>query len=164
MALPVKDAMFKRSRPRITTLKAAAKMVVNINLWGARQRAIVRLLKDIEENADTPFDKANIAWSLLSPPSEDDQHYEDLWRYGEEVLGMIRPEDEVYLWIAEEALAAPLPGGYTENFDDNGNVYYYREDSDESSWEHPLDEQYRALYLRLKQRENETLAKISAGG
>ena len=40
-------------------------------------------------------------------------------------LGMEPTEDTDLLWIAEEALTAGEPEGWTEQMDPNGNLYYY---------------------------------------
>jgi len=65
-------------------------------------------------------------------------------------IGMDPIGDVNLLWIAEEALCASLPEGWTEHTDQNGNTFYYNGTSGQSSWEHPLDEYYRSLFLKLK--------------
>ena len=69
-------------------------------------------------------------------------------------LGMDPIEDCAFLWIAEQALVAPLPDDWSEHMDAEGNVYYYNVVTDESSWEHPMDQYYRNLFLKV-QREHE---------
>ena len=59
-------------------------------------------------------------------------------------------EDTDLLWIAEEALTAGEPEGWTEQMDPNGNLYYYNSTTGQSSRQHPLDEYYQNLYLKLK--------------
>eukprot|EP01046_Picozoa_sp_COSAG06_P044490 COSAG06_NODE_6003_length_3160_cov_1.311663_3_plen_255_part_00 len=54
-------------------------------------------------------------------------------------------------WIAEQARSAPIPEAWTEHVDDTGNSYYYNEETQESSWEHPLDGYFKGLYERHKQ-------------
>ena len=65
-------------------------------------------------------------------------------------IGMDPIGDVNLLWIAEEALCASLPEGWTEHADQNGNTFYYNAGTGQSSWEHPLDEYYRSLFLKLK--------------
>ena len=65
-------------------------------------------------------------------------------------IGMDPIADVNLLWIAEEALCASLPEGWTEHTDQNGNTFYYNSTTGQSSWEHPLDEYYRSLFLKLK--------------
>ena len=55
-----------------------------------------------------------------------------------------------FLWIAEEMLCAPLPDGFTEHTDDEGNIYFYSAKTGQSMWEHPLYEFSVNLYHRLK--------------
>ncbi|KAJ1472595.1 hypothetical protein T484DRAFT_1571568, partial [Baffinella frigidus] len=59
-------------------------------------------------------------------------------------IGMDPIGDVNLLWIAEEALCASLPEGWTEHTDAAGNAFYYNAGSGVSSWEHPLDEYYRS--------------------
>jgi hypothetical protein len=54
-------------------------------------------------------------------------------------------------WIAEQARSAPIPEAWTEHVDETGNSYYYNEETQESSWEHPLDGYFKGLYERHKQ-------------
>ena len=52
-----------------------------------------------------------------------------------EFLGLNPDEDEEFLWIAEEALCAPLPAGWTEHMrQEYGAVYYFNAHTQESSW------------------------------
>ena len=60
-----------------------------------------------------------------------------------ETLGI---DDPGYLWIAARSLLSPLPDGWAQYKDKDGNPYYLNERSHESRWEHPLDEHYQALY------------------
>ena len=70
-------------------------------------------------------------------------------------LGMDPQADADLLYIAEWALTAPLPEGWTEHLDHDGNEFYYNSVTGVSTYEHPLDEQYRAYYRNLKaQRSN----------
>ena len=68
-----------------------------------------------------------------------------------EYLGMDPVEDGDLLWIAEQARNAPLPAPWSEHQDEGGNTYYYNSATDDSVWEHPLDEYYRNLYRKHKQ-------------
>ena len=47
------------------------------------------------------------------------------------------------LWIAEEGLKAPLPEGWSEAIDQDGNPYFFHCETNETSWEHPLDAYYK---------------------
>ena len=63
--------------------------------------------------------------------------------------------DESFLWIAEKSLLAPAPQSWTQFSTDNGQVYYYNEETGFSTWEHPSDDFYRQLF-REKKAEKET--------
>ena len=39
-----------------------------------------------------------------------------------------------FLWIAEEMLSAPLPDGFSEHIDDEGNVYFYSIRTGKNMW------------------------------
>eukprot|EP01051_Picozoa_sp_SAG22_P020274 SAG22_NODE_4035_length_1414_cov_1.105703_2_plen_178_part_00 len=63
------------------------------------------------------------------------------------------PDDDEFLWIAEEALCAPLPAGWSEHSrPDDSAVYYYNMHTHESNWHHPMDEYYRTLLGRCVSR------------
>jgi hypothetical protein len=68
-------------------------------------------------------------------------------------------EDCAFLWIAEQALVAPLPDDWSEHMDADGNVYYYNVVTDASSWEHPMDQYYRNLFLKVKKEHDDKRAK-----
>lgn len=72
-------------------------------------------------------------------------------------LGMNPIYDADLLWIAAEGLTAPLPAGWTEHEDQDGNLYFYNTATDHSTREHPLDKHYRQTYLNEK-RKKEQLA------
>jgi len=76
-------------------------------------------------------------------------------------LGMDPVFDANLLWIAEESLDAVLPEGWTECFDESGNVYYWNEKTDQSIWEQPMDDYYRFLYVTLKRKFQETAAQTA---
>mmetsp|Transcript_15647 Transcript_15647/g.34749 ORF Transcript_15647/g.34749 Transcript_15647/m.34749 type:complete len:277 (-) Transcript_15647:40-870(-) len=64
-------------------------------------------------------------------------------------LGIDPVNDNDLLWLAEEALAAPLPAEWTEHFDSNDRVFYYNATSHVSSWTHPLETIYRDTYKAI---------------
>jgi hypothetical protein len=60
------------------------------------------------------------------------------------------------MWLAEEACEAPVPTGWASHTDADGELFYYSTSSTEaggdsamSTYEHPLDEHYKALYKIL---------------
>ena len=42
------------------------------------------------------------------------------------------------------------PEGWAEQMDPNGNLYFYNATTGQSSRQHPLDEYYQNLYLKVK--------------
>jgi hypothetical protein len=73
----------------------------------------------------------------------------DVLEYAE-YLGMDVAADRDLLYIAEWAITAPLPDGWTEHLDAQGNEFYYNSVTSVSTYEHPLDEQYRSYYRQVK--------------
>jgi len=53
--------------------------------------------------------------------------------------------------VAQEAFDAPLPASWSEHTDDEGRLYFFREASGESAWEHPMDGVYRELVEIVRQ-------------
>merc|ERR1712194_55407 len=73
-------------------------------------------------------------------------------------LGIDPVADHDLLWIAVEALEAPLPSDWTEHFDSNDRVFYYNATTRVSSWTHPLEHIYRETYKTIVNFRNSTLA------
>merc|ERR1719498_1138720 len=73
-------------------------------------------------------------------------------------LGIDPVVDHDLLWIAEEALAAPLPSEWTEHFDSSDRVFYYNATTHVSSWTHPLEHLYRETYKTIVSFRSSSLA------
>jgi len=78
-------------------------------------------------------------------------------------LGIDPVADHDLLWIAVEALEAPLPSDWTEHFDSNDRVFYYNATTRVSSWTHPLEHIYRETYKTIVNFRNATLAPAERG-
>mmetsp|Transcript_31082 Transcript_31082/g.75545 ORF Transcript_31082/g.75545 Transcript_31082/m.75545 type:complete len:1826 (+) Transcript_31082:341-5818(+) len=65
-------------------------------------------------------------------------------------LGMDREQDEEFLWIAEQALRAPVPEGWEEMMDPFGEIYFFNETTSQSTRQHPMDGYYQSLYRKLR--------------
>jgi len=65
-------------------------------------------------------------------------------------LGMNLAEDRDLLWVAVEAMTAPLPENWSEHNTRDGQPYYYNKRTDHTQWEHPMDDYHRNLYKKLK--------------
>lgn len=67
-------------------------------------------------------------------------------------LGMDIRRDDDLLWIADLALSAPLPPGWTDHEDAKGNIFFYNAATRVSTYEHPLDRAFRAYYAKLRRK------------
>lgn len=59
-------------------------------------------------------------------------------------LGIQEDERQLH-WLAEECMAAPLPAGWVEHTDAEGNSYFHNKPLGLTSWSHPTD----AIFQRL---------------
>lgn len=75
-------------------------------------------------------------------------------------LGMDLEEDKELLYIAEMAMNAPLPSGWTELVDEDGREFYSNQITGVSTYEHPLDSHFRAYYYSQKQQQETAHAKV----
>ena len=77
-------------------------------------------------------------------------------------LGMDPVTDRDLFYIAEWALTAPLPAGWSAHLDDEGNEFYFQESLQESTYEHPLDSQYRKYWKTVREQKNAEKAAAAA--
>lgn len=64
-------------------------------------------------------------------------------------LGIDPVADDDLLWVAEEALMAPVPAEWSEHLDNCDRLFYYNARLRTSSWTHPLEQAHRDMYRRL---------------
>ena len=64
------------------------------------------------------------------------------------------------LWVAEEALASPLPFGWKECVGEGGAVFFVQKDTNTVQWEHPLDAYYKSLSRKLIQEKESALKRL----
>lgn len=69
-------------------------------------------------------------------------------------LGIDPINDGDLMWIADEALSAPLPAEWTEHHDSAERVFYYNVQTAASSWTHPLEQLHRDTYKSIVQFRN----------
>ncbi|KAI5060036.1 hypothetical protein GOP47_0024456 [Adiantum capillus-veneris] len=74
-------------------------------------------------------------------------------------LGMDLTNHKNLLWIAKEALIAPLPSDWKPCLTEEDEIYYFNFTSGRSIWDHPCDEYYRQVY----KEEVEKLNKLQQG-
>ena len=79
-------------------------------------------------------------------------------------LGMNLVLDEAHMGIAEQALGAVLPEGWSEELDTEGRMYYWRTDEPaaEAQWEHPADAAFRRELLEAR-ADGRTAESIEVG-
>ncbi|KAK8812428.1 hypothetical protein WA158_007662 [Blastocystis sp. Blastoise] len=61
------------------------------------------------------------------------------------------------LWIAKDALKAPLPEPWKPcQLKSNGDIFYLNPETGERMWDHPCDTYFKHLYMTLKNKNNKT--------
>lgn len=85
---------------------------------------------------------------------------EDIHLYAEH-LGIVLPDEQNLLWIAQAGLEVSLPPPWCPVEDPQGRIYYYNSVTKETKWEHPLDSYYKAVVKkeRLKACARTTIAE-----
>ncbi|EKX47061.1 hypothetical protein GUITHDRAFT_152144 [Guillardia theta CCMP2712] len=67
-------------------------------------------------------------------------------------LGIDTAQEQSLMWIAREGIKAPLPQGWKACKSSSGDIYYFNFETSESMWEHPLDNKYRQLCRREREK------------
>ena len=73
-------------------------------------------------------------------------------------LGMDLQADEELFWVAREGLKAPLPPDWKPCRSPDGEIYYFNFSNGDSVWDHPCDEEYKALYRVEKEKRRQLCA------
>ncbi len=73
-----------------------------------------------------------------------------------EYLGIRVLSEKDMIWIASDALKAPLPVNWTAEKDSQGRTFFYNHLTNQSRWEHPLDPHFRNLRDKYRQRYRAT--------
>ncbi|MCO5580745.1 hypothetical protein L7F22_034615 [Adiantum nelumboides] len=69
-------------------------------------------------------------------------------------LGMDLTNHKNLLWIAKEALIAPLPSDWKPCLTEEDEIYYFNFTTGRSIWDHPCDEYYRQIYKEEVEKLN----------
>jgi Ca2+-binding EF-hand superfamily protein len=69
-----------------------------------------------------------------------------------EYLGIRVLSERNMIWIAADALKAPLPISWTAQKDSNGRIFFFNHLTNQSKLEHPLDPHFRKLRDKYRQR------------
>ena len=67
-----------------------------------------------------------------------------------EFLGMDPELDKEFLYIAVEGLKAPVPPPWETYYDEKDEIFYVNPVTGQTMYDHPLDEEYRQKFIRLK--------------
>eukprot|EP00949_MAST-11_sp_MAST-11-sp1_P000412 g412.t1 len=65
-------------------------------------------------------------------------------------LGVDPRSEEDLMWLVKESLLAPVPPPWVQCETADGAPYYYNKDTNESSWQNPLDEMYKDRIAKMK--------------
>ena len=65
-------------------------------------------------------------------------------------LGMDLETDQEFFYIAEQGLKAPVPEPWVTELNEKQEIFYYNTITGQQMTDHPLDEEYRQKFLRLK--------------
>lgn len=72
-------------------------------------------------------------------------------------LGMDLANHKDLLWIAKDALTAPLPNDWKPCLTEEDEIYYFNFTTGRSIWDHPCDEYYRNIYKEEAEKLNQDL-------
>lgn len=115
---------------------------------------IIRLVKDVMNGSLKHGQKI-----LKEIDSSTIATKEDIHLYAQH-LGIVLPDEQDLLWIAQAGLEVSLPPPWCPVEDSQGRIYYYNSVTKETKWEHPLDSYYKAMVKkeRLKASARATTA------
>jgi len=131
----------------------------------------------VETNLNT-LEEARIEAAELLRQINEGRQAPSMRGVGKEVVSMaeylgIRPLSESHLlWIAVDALKAPLPISWIAQSDASGRTFFYNHVTRESSWDHPLDPYFRNMRDKYRREglssptagTNGRVADFTAGG
>ena len=96
------------------------------------------------DGIDAPTAEAPLPGMFRPPPGE--ATVEELAEY----LGMDLTVDRGLLWVADAALAAGMPDGWSMHESLNGPPFFHNDHFGITQWEHPTDQFFRSMYLSEK--------------
>ncbi|XP_068096993.1 centrosomal protein of 164 kDa isoform X2 [Hyperolius riggenbachi] len=68
------------------------------------------------------------------------------------MVGIDPDAEPELMWLAREGIVAPLPPDWKPCQDVTGDIYYFNFATGQSSWDHPIDEHYRDLVLKEREK------------
>lgn len=151
----------------VLTSSELTRLVDRFDVYGNEMCSVVRFVRMVQNSRawrhgekvlayqDEAIEEAEyLRQQLNAPGSERNPALPDL---PEELISMceylgIRVLSEPNMvWIAADALKAPLPISWTAQKDANGRTYFYNHLSNQAKLEHPLDPHFRKLRDRYRQ-------------
>jgi len=163
----VSSMAFSASMNKISPKLSAAdidRLTVRFDLHGQGRCSVSRFLKMIQDS--NPWRQAEKALALQEEANEEAMILRRQIQEGvsnpannipEEVISMaeylgIRVISENHLlWIAADALKAPLPMSWTVQKDKQGRTFFFNHITNQSRWDHPLDPHFRKLRDKYRQ-------------
>ena len=117
-----------------------------------RRGSVPQLRLELGVDAPVPEVSSNEEHGSGSEEEEDEAYtHEEVVHFAKTLLGLDPEVDADLLWIAEEALRAPLPLGWVELEDPKTGVPYYHSTVDNTvTWDHPLDGHYKLMAARAQ--------------
>jgi len=149
--------------PRLTSVDVD-RLTVRFDLHGQGRCSVSRFLKMIQDS--NPWRQAEKALALQEEATEEAMILRRQIQEGsvnpsnnipEELISMaeylgIRVISENHLlWIAADALKAPLPMSWTVQKDKQGRTFFFNHITNQSRWDHPLDPHFRKLRDKYRQ-------------
>ncbi|RXG69228.1 Centrosomal protein [Armadillidium vulgare] len=80
--------------------------------------------------------------------------YDEVAEYAHH-LGIGSDLNQELFCLAKKALLAPLPRHWTPVKDKSNGIYYFNQETGESSWVHPVDASLKEFIRRSKRREKD---------
>lgn len=93
--------------------------------------------------------------------TDDDPLFQQAVRDHAEYLGIDPNVHSKYLYIAEEALVAPLPADWERGESEEGVPYYFNTETGESMWAHPRDDEYRQKFRTLLEKDKQVAQSVT---
>jgi hypothetical protein len=117
-----------------------------------RRGSVPQLRLELGVDAPVPEVSSNDEGGSGSEEDEEEAYTrEEVVHFAKTLLGLDPEVDADLLWIAEEALRAPLPLGWVELEDPKTGVPYYHSTVDNTvTWDHPLDGHYKLMAARAQ--------------
>jgi len=120
------------------------KMIQDSNPWRQAEKALA--LQE-EANEEAVILRRQIQEGLNNPDNNIPEELISMAEY----LGIRVISENHLLWIAADALKAPLPMSWTVQKDKQGRTFFFNHITNQSRWDHPLDPHFRKLRDKYRQ-------------